>query len=412
MRPYATDDIVPTATMSRNIVMADQIIELLEIMEEDPAWLSEFYSAAANSELIMPVILRSGRGEPVPMATRQYSERNLVFNTFLNDYIPCGSSIDGYLYCLLYSSRDVYESVKPVLYEKFQHLGTIMEPLVQNGRQIFNRFCRKKQCAIINLFAPGVPQYRFSFDQMEIIQRTPVIAKPKAALAAPVVPEVSIDGALLQSKQNHDAVEKLERGIRQLQAHLAESLKENAELKARLSSCEKLIFELESGLTAACDAGVPVTVGEAVENAARRYASRLIIHPKAKDVAESWTYKKKPVCVAHTVKMLDAVARTLYGMKFESPDGYVDPLQFQRLTGYELAMTEGKLTKRNQNLDALRCCRYEDNKVSIYAHLKKRIAHNLQMRIYIGFIEEERKIFVGHVGPHLATSQTPVRRVS
>jgi hypothetical protein len=87
-------------------------------------------------------------------------------------------------------------------------------------------------------------------------------------------------------------------------------------------------------------------------------------------------------------------------MKFESADGYIDPLEFQRITGYELAMTEGKLTKRNQSLNALRYCRHEDHTVLIYAHLKKRINRNLHMRIYIGFIEEKRKILVGHVGPH------------
>jgi len=399
--------------------MSDQIVELLELMEDDPAWLSEFYSAVANSELIMPMLLRPGYGVPIPLLTRQFSESNLVFDPAINDCVPCGPSIDGRLYGLLYSSREVYESVKPVLYEKYQRFGTILEPLEQNGRQIINRCCKKNQCAIINLFAAGMQQYRLNFDKMQIIQRKPLIAKPKTAMPAPVAPvapepppEVPRIDAPPKPSPEAEKIEKLERGIKQLQAHLAESLKENAELKARLSGCEKLIFELESGLTAACDSSVPVTVGEAVENAARRYASRLIIPPKAKDVAESWPYQKNPRCAAHAVKMLDAVARTLYGMKFESPDGYIDPLQFQRLTGYELAMTERRQTKRNPALDALRSCRYEDGNVSIYAHLKKRISRNLQMRIYIGFVEDERKIFVGHVGPHMATSQTtPSARV-
>jgi hypothetical protein len=124
------------------------------------------------------------------------------------------------------------------------------------------------------------------------------------------------------------------------------------------------------------------------------------------DTVEAWPHKRRHRCVVHTVKILEAVAQTLYQMKFESPDGYIDPLQFQRLTGYELAMTEGKLTKRNQSLDALRSCRHEDRTVLIYAHIKKKIERNLQLRIYIGFLEEDRKILIGQVGPHMDNSQT------
>jgi len=69
-------------------------------------------------------------------------------------------------------------------------------------------------------------------------------------------------------------------------------------------------------------------------------------------------------------------------------------------------MTEGKLTKRNQYLDGLRYCKYEDRNVIIYAHLKKRIDRNIHMGIYIGFLEDERRILIGQVGPHMPNSQT------
>ena len=47
--------------------MADQIIELLELIEKDPARLPEFYSAVANSDVVVPMILPPGRVNPVPL---------------------------------------------------------------------------------------------------------------------------------------------------------------------------------------------------------------------------------------------------------------------------------------------------------------------------------------------------------
>ena len=413
---------------------SDQIVELMELISEDPEWHSEFYSAVANSDLIMPMLLLPGHEKPSPMAVVEGDVQNPVFDTVITD-APRGRNFRGQyfnppprpqvnrcFYCLVYSSWEIYEGVKQILYDKYQSLGKVIEPVTQNGRQFANQCCKKKQSIVINEFTACSSSYRLSFRQLEIIRGTRLIDKPKIA------PEVALAEAL--TKQNLEMAaqienqkkeietlkennEKQERGIRQLQTHLSDSLKENGELKARLNDSERLVGELESSLSsleATCGSSFPVSVGEAVENAGRRYASRLIIHPGVKDIAEAWQYQKKPVCVAHAVKMLDAVARTLYRMKFESPEGCIDPLEFQRLTGYELGMTEGKMTKHNPALDALRYCKYEDQTVPIHTHLKKRIAHNLQMRIYIGFIEEKRKIFIGHVGEHLATSETPVRR--
>jgi hypothetical protein len=385
---------------------SDQISELLELMNEDPAWLQEFYSAVANSELVMPLILHKGQGVPISIMMRCYTEDAVAFDPRVNDYVPLRPGIDGNAYCLLYSNRDIYENIKPILESKIQNYGQLVEPVVQNGRQLINRCCKKKQRAAINLYADEVLQYKLSFEQMEIIRGKSLIARPKAASDAPPEP--------------NPAVEELERDMRQLQASIGDIIREkaemeasmNARLKAMRNDYEKLAREKDTIQNAVQDSSVPVTVWEAVENVARRFASRLIIHPDVKDIVEAWPYRKKPKCVTHTVKMLEAVARTLYPMKFESPDGCIDPLQFQGITGYELAMTEGKMTKRNQALDALRSCKYEDRAVLIYAHLKKRIDHNLQMRIYIGFLEEERKILIGHVGPHMSNSQTPVRRAN
>ena len=387
----------------------DQIIDLLDVMEEDedPAWLSEFYSAVANSEFIVPMILPPGFLAPIPIWTELHSMDTLVLDPDIADYIPTGrSTYDRNFYNLLYSSPELYKSAKPVLHGKYKNIGRIVDPVTKNGRQLINAFCKKKYCAVINMCVSGSRHYMLSPEQMEIIRRKSVTKKPKAPPEKEPPDNGANGGALVKLNFYLEKNNKLERGNRGLQELLREAFRENAEMKARLTCYEKRIAELESSLAAFTDVSVPISVPEAVESAARRFSSRLVIHPGVMDTVEAWPHKKKSRCVAHTVKMLEAVARTLYGMKFESPDGYIDPLQFQAITGYELAMTEGRATKRNADLDELRHCRYEDRTVTIYAHLKKRIDRNLHMRIYIGFLEEERKILIGQVGPHMANSQT------
>ena len=162
--------------------MADQIIELLELVKEDPAWLADFYSAVANSEMVLPKILCPGYPEPVPIWTQRHSDDTLAFDPQMNDYIPVRSStVDRNWYYLLYSNPDVYKSVKTVLESKYQRAGRLVEPVEQNGRQIINIFHKRKKCVIINLFAPGSPHYVLSPEQMEIIRQRPVTAKPKKA---------------------------------------------------------------------------------------------------------------------------------------------------------------------------------------------------------------------------------------
>jgi len=156
---------------------SDQIVELIELIKKDPARLQEFYSVVANSELVMPMILNSGQKTPIPILVRQYAKDAVVFDPVSNNYVPRRPGVEGDPYCPVYSNHDVYNSVKQILESRTQSYGQIVDPVVQNGRQIINMCCKKKRCAAINLFADGEPQYLFSIEQMMIIQRKPVVAK-------------------------------------------------------------------------------------------------------------------------------------------------------------------------------------------------------------------------------------------
>ena len=163
---------------------SDRIIEILELMKEgkdDPARLAEFYSAVANSELVLPMILNSGQKAPIPVMFHKHTEKTVVFDPVNNDYVARRPGVGGEPYCLVYSSHEVYESIKQILESRTQRFGQIVDHVAKNGRQIINMCCKRKQRAAINLFAYEAFQYQLTFELMEIIQRTPLIAKPKAA---------------------------------------------------------------------------------------------------------------------------------------------------------------------------------------------------------------------------------------
>ena len=380
----------------------DQVIEILELIEEDSSWLPELYSIVANSELIMPMVLRPGFADPAPMATTLYPKEYLTLNPEYNDYEPCVPVAGGIINCLVYSNRDIYNSLKQALDEKYKRFGIILDPLILNGRQIINICLRWKQCAAINYYAAGVPKYQLSFEEMRIIQRTPVVARPNAEPPKKDPPNLAHGDT---PQKSFSALEKkMKSGVQQLQASLKDVLKDRAKLKAELEYRDKLINDLQANLKTAWDHKLPTSVLEAIEDASRRFGSRLAFHPRVKDNVEAWPQNKNTRCVAQAVSMFEALAQILYQMKF-APDGYVNPKLFQDITGIPLAMTEGKVTKRTKRLDVIRTCEYEGQTISFYPHLKASV-NKIQMRVYFGFLEESQKILICHVGEHLPNSQT------
>lgn len=382
---------------------SDPVVEILTLIEEegDPVWLPELYSALANTELTMPMLICPGQREPTPMAMTRHVVSREVYNAYYEHFDDSTIDLDGMQFCLVYSSRDLYESVKEFLVKQYKRFGEIAPPLILNGRQIINKCCRLGQCVSINNYTSGAPKYDFSFDEMSIIQRTPVLPKPKPEPQKEADPAAGQDFGELSSP----ALEKIQNDLTQLQKDLKDVLKEEARLKAELSDQTDYVNELRTNLANAWNCNLPRSIGEAVEAAARQFSSRLIFHPRVRDIVEFWPFNKNLKCVAQAMEMFKALALVLYEMKFESPDGSINPQLFQNITGLPLAMTERKATKRDKKLNSLRFCEYEGRIVQFYSHLKASIKKT-QMRLYFGFLEDERKIIICHVGEHLATSQT------
>ena len=101
------------------------------------------------------------------------------------------------------------------------------------------------------------------------------------------------------------------------------------------------------------------------------------------------------------------MATTLHDLFFvESEKGIDIEKEFADRTGLDLAMTEGRQTKRDPSLLKLRTIVYEGKEISIVPHVKSGTKKPKLLRVYFYPDQEKKKIIVGHCGEHLDNYST------
>jgi hypothetical protein len=112
-------------------------------------------------------------------------------------------------------------------------------------------------------------------------------------------------------------------------------------------------------------------------------------------------------CVAEAWEMIWQMSEILHPLKFNA-DG---PQDLEKLFGeksrYELGMSEGRNTKRDASLMALRKVEHEGKSYDITPHIKHGNRAPKMVRIHFAFDDDAKKLVVGFVGSHLenATSR-------
>jgi hypothetical protein len=99
-----------------------------------------------------------------------------------------------------------------------------------------------------------------------------------------------------------------------------------------------------------------------------------------------------------------ALASVLHKLLFES-GGKVGDIEkkFKELTGIDMSMTEGSLTKADKRLMKKREDSYEGEQIDITPHIKLR-AGNEHFRIYFGVLRSKKLLVVGECTNHLETA--------
>lgn len=146
---------------------------------------------------------------------------------------------------------------------------------------------------------------------------------------------------------------------------------------------------------------LPTNLGQVAE-AARRFFPRLVITEAALESARDYS-ECKSVCEAW--EMLWHMNHALFRMKFQEGQKELER-SFKNETGYELAMSEGRNTKRDNKLMSLRVRRLGEREFDITPHLKHMNNEPKSVRIYFAFDEDGKKIVVGHIGRHIPNATT------
>lgn len=146
---------------------------------------------------------------------------------------------------------------------------------------------------------------------------------------------------------------------------------------------------------------LPTSLVEVARAAARAFP-RLVITENAISTAADYDECK---CYNEAWQMLSHLSETLHPLKFTGDDKNFERA-FKDKTGFDLAMTEGKMTKDDAKLMRLRRLSHGGRELDITPHVKHGNQEPKLVRIYFSFDDADRKIIVGHIGKHLANYTT------
>jgi hypothetical protein len=106
-------------------------------------------------------------------------------------------------------------------------------------------------------------------------------------------------------------------------------------------------------------------------------------------------------------RILWAMATTLHDLYFSNPDERMDiEKRFKELTGFDLALNEGRSTARDRRLMNLRKQEYNGRLIDITSHVKFGNRPPKLLRVHYCPDRERRRIVVGHIGNHMDNFST------
>jgi hypothetical protein len=181
--------------------------------------------------------------------------------------------------------------------------------------------------------------------------------------------------------------------VDRLEGQLNEVRGECATYKDRL---QRLGRDGESKGVAEIFKTLPSSLAE-VARAAGLAFPRLVITERAIKSAEDF---RECVCVGEAWEILVHLSETLHPLKFR--DGEKDLQRvFRERTGYELGITEGKMTKDDKELVRLRKVVHGGKEFDMTPHVKHGNQGAKLVRVHFAFDEENKKVVVGHIGKHV-----------
>lgn len=229
------------------------------------------------------------------------------------------------------------------------------------------------------------------------------------------------DNSLVNQKNQDQAddIARLKDEIELLEATTSELSDQQAKTKFERDQERQTRIQAESsvrmleGQIEVCQnlASLPGNLLEMVNLIEQLHAGRIVFTNRARQPAESAQINKAAGELKHAWRCMWAVATDLHELIFdENSDGGSLVEQFRSRTGFDLALTERKQTKKDARLRKLRTDTYKSEEIDITPHVKYGNKEPKCLRVHYHAHRGDEVIVVGHCGDHLETYGTRKRK--
>lgn len=145
---------------------------------------------------------------------------------------------------------------------------------------------------------------------------------------------------------------------------------------------------------------IPTTISELLECIEKGYPNKIVVLEEARESARGFEVKD----INKAYKLIKSIPDVLHDLMFNR-DGD-KRAKYADSTGFDLSMTESKMTKGDKNLAKLRVRNYNGVEIDINAHVGFGNKNPNMLRVHFFVSPSDRKIIIGHCGDHLDNFST------
>jgi hypothetical protein len=206
-----------------------------------------------------------------------------------------------------------------------------------------------------------------------------------------------------QLRSAHDRIESLELGQQEAEFKLASAEYQANSAREQATKDAKAAQQLQREMEAYRSlARLPRSISDCGDFFTRAFPGKLVFSERGLASLRRASYSDMP----GFWEALWAMASHLHKLFFDT-EGKLGDIEkkFKELSGIQMSMTEGSLTKADKRLMKKREDTYNGEKVDITPHIKLR-SGNEHFRIYFGVVQSEKLLVIGDCTDHLETAGT------
>jgi hypothetical protein len=190
---------------------------------------------------------------------------------------------------------------------------------------------------------------------------------------------------------------------------------ENTSLKYRVEEADRVrhrINDLESQVEGMKQlTTLPSTLPEILTTVVKLFPNRIEIADNALATAKDYAdehdgFWGRPEQLAIAWEMVFGLATKLYDLIFVDESNKLEDDFGESFSTFELALSEGKQTKKDARLMALRKIAHDGEEIDITMHIKFGNKKPKMLRPHFAIKRETRKLIVGHFGDHMENYST------